>query len=279
MKRCKNGTRKNDAGECVKKDTLKRQLKRCANGTRKNKAGECVKKIFITPRTAYAKKHFKNPIKLLNKRNGKYDVLFQVSYKEKQFHKFVGPNDPNVIPIDDCVVQTLFSLGLREVNQAKHNSSYITSTRKPFITPRKTEKYISEIFDIEKKHIVFKYKNLNSYREVDDFFYENLQNNYATYCSITFKKKGAKKTDNDVGGHALVVYKKNNILNYFDPQRKSRKTNQNFFEHSLSNMYELDEYGDKIENKNDISKLRWFQIVDLKEKKQLVRNDCIIDEQ
>ena len=279
MKRCKKGTRKNKAGECVQKDVAKTPTrKRCPNGTRKNKQGECVKKVFHTPRTLYAKRNFKKPIMLLNQKNGKHDLLFQVTFNEKQFRKFVGPNDPDTSPMFDCVVQTLFSLGLRDVNLAKQNSKTINNKKVSFMRPSKIKKYISEAFDIDQKNIVFNFKSVKSYNEVDEFFYENLENNYASYCSISFKKKGEVSKDKVVSSHALVVYKKNNILHYFDPQRKSRKTGTNFLEYSLSIMYELDEYGEKDTNMNDISKLRWFQIVDLKEKKPLVRNDCIIDE-
>jgi hypothetical protein len=41
IKRCPNGTRRDNTGNCVAKSTPKTR-KRCPNGTRRNKAGDCV---------------------------------------------------------------------------------------------------------------------------------------------------------------------------------------------------------------------------------------------
>ena len=65
------------------------------------------------------------------------------------------------------------------------------------MTPAKIKKYISEAFDIDQKNIVFNFKSVKSYNEVDEFFYENLENNYASYCSISFKKKGEVSEDKE----------------------------------------------------------------------------------
>ena len=277
LKRCKNGTRKTQSG-CVKKSEIVKTLKRCENGTHKNKRGECVRKIFVTPRTAYANRYFKKPAVLLNKdKNGKMDVMFQVSYKNpQQFLKYQGANDPDKYPERDCLIQSLFSLGLRDIQKAKEDSRKIFSTKKG-VNPKKTIKYIKEIFDIDKENIVFKVNKIKSYREIEDFLDKNLYNNHASILSIGYRKK---ETGEHTHGHALIVYKENNILHFFDPQikaqNKKRKTPRNFLEFSLSNLYDYDENADEVMHESEPSAMRWYNIINVKNKKKMVKNDCII---
>jgi len=97
--------------ECEQKDkpeVEKPVAKRCPNGTRKNK-GDCIPKM-ATPRTQYACR-FKKPI-YLSERD-----LFQIHFDTPD--QFIQYTNLSKTPKLDCGYQSLFALGLLEVEHAK----------------------------------------------------------------------------------------------------------------------------------------------------------------
>jgi hypothetical protein len=112
--RCPNGTRKNKQGVCEPKTekTEKTKPARCPNGTRKNKQGVCEpKETKATPRTQYTCNYFKKPI-YLSERD-----LFQIHFDTPD--QFIQYTNLSKAPKLDCGYQSLFSLGLLEVEHAK----------------------------------------------------------------------------------------------------------------------------------------------------------------
>jgi hypothetical protein len=127
--RCPNGTRKNKQDVCQPKTVLnpnlpKTKSKRCPNGFRKIK-GECkqyTKKTHATPRTKYSCRYFKKPIQMSK------NELFQINFdKPDQFKKYVNLSKE---PTLDCGYQSLFALGLLEVEHAKKSSEEVNTKGK-----------------------------------------------------------------------------------------------------------------------------------------------------
>ena len=125
--RCPNGTRKNKKGDCEPTSKkLASKSKRCPNGTKKNK-GVCVPKTeklakMATPRTKYSCRYFKKPIQMSK------NELFQISFDTpEQFKKYVNlSKDPKL----DCGYQSLFALGLLEVEHAKKSAEEVNTKGK-----------------------------------------------------------------------------------------------------------------------------------------------------
>jgi hypothetical protein len=222
--RCPNGTRKNKQGDCVKKTMTKlalkpgsTKIKRCPNGTRKNKKGDCepstskrcpngtknkgdcVPKTekMATPRTKYSCHYFKKPIQMSK------NELFQVGFDTpEQFKKYVNlSNSPKL----DCGYQSLFALGLLEVEYAKKSAEEVNTKGKVGI-------YTNELITFFRLNFGFTSKeSIQSYDSHDTkkFLQNHLENNSATILLLEFAKNG----------HYIVGYKWKNKVHFYDPQQ------------------------------------------------------------
>ena len=138
--RCPNGTRKNKLGVCEPKPDKSTQVpkKRCPNGTRKNKQGECEPKTFQgskTPRTKYTCKFFKKQIYLSERE------LFQIHFDTPdQFKEYANLSKS---PKLDCGYQSLFALGLLEVEHAKKSAEEVNTKGKVGIFTNELKTFLS----------------------------------------------------------------------------------------------------------------------------------------
>ena len=224
-----------------------------------------------TPRTKYAEKHFednKQRIHLLGEHDekepydydGKY-VVFQVPYNDvRQFTKYENldlNHDPHK---KDCAIQSMFSLGLQDVELSKQCSSDINMNGKEGITRQTINDYIKSAFGLSSETQVMRkridmrdvtydgddedgnydvdyyhYKHNGTEPSIEGYnFYldENLtpeQKNGKTVEFFDRKLKNGYATTISIMfsssrgnefGHRLVVYKHKNNIYFFDPQQK-----------------------------------------------------------
>lgn len=250
--RCPNGSRKNKYGDCVKTNevdtsraTKKKYLestqtqelktqkkrKRCPKGTRKNKEGNCISTKtesiqtksadMATPRTKYAKTYFSNnPIIMSDNHGpGEANVLFQVGFTTpKQFENYANLSER---PKIDCFYQSLFSIGLIDVNKAKKNSEDANTNGKTGVRTSAIKEYLEKSFELSGKEKI-QYENINipgdakgflsikvQNATIKQFFMDHLKNNHATIFTIQFLIiTDGKRAD---FSHAIVAYKYNYI--------------------------------------------------------------------
>lgn len=210
LKRCPNGTRKNKKGDC--ESTLVKPQpsnstpkKRCPNGTKKNKQGVCVPKTeklakitkMATPRTKYSCRYFKKPIQMSK------NELFQIKFDTPdQFKKYVNLSKS---PKLDCGYQSLFALGLLEVEHAKKSAEEVNTKGKVGIFTNELRTFFRLNFGFTSKESIHTY-------DTDDtkkFLENHLENNYATIVLLEFAKNG----------HYIVGYKWKNKVYFYDPQQ------------------------------------------------------------
>jgi len=214
--RCPNGTRKNKQGVCqpktskpTKQETTEIK-KRCPNGTRKNKQGICEPKNLMesdtksTPRTNYFCKYFKKQV-TMSKNN-----LFQIHFDSPdQFKNYVNlSNNPTL----DCGYQTLFALGLIEVDHAKKSSEEVNTKGKLGISTNDLKIFFRTNFGFTSSESIETRDSLNA----KIFLQDKLENNYATILLFKFEKFN----------HYVVCYKYKNKIYFYDPQ-KNRYVNIN----------------------------------------------------
>jgi hypothetical protein len=204
--RCPNGTRKNKQGVCEPKD--KPDLnpykpKRCPNGTRKNKQGVCEpkdqSKITATPRTQYACR-FKKPIYLSERE------LFQIHFDTPdQFTNYVNLSKA---PKLDCGYQSLFALGLLEVEHAKKSAEEVNTKGKVGIYNNELMTFFRVNFGFTSKETIEVYKR----HFIKLFLKHHLANNHATILLLQLKS-----------GHYIVAYKYKDVVHFYDPQASKHR--------------------------------------------------------
>jgi len=189
-----------------------RKRKRNVYGLRKIKGGE-------SPRTHYAKTYHAKPVYLLP--NTK---LFQVSFDDpKQFSMYKRITEKTKV---ECFIQTLFSLGLRKVNDAKADVEGMQTAKKG-VHWSEAKKYIATSFGLELDNLDIKWLMKKDGSEATSFAPKlsaflklHLDDNHATIYMIMFKNY-----QNDrLLGHFTVAYKHNNVVKYFDPQKREEFT-------------------------------------------------------
>jgi hypothetical protein len=290
--RCPNGSRKNKSGTCVSTNQKQKpgSIKKCSKGTRKNKNGVCViytstkknrsenkSSVRKTPRSIYARRYFadnKTRIHLLDKINvGDNSVMFQVNYNDvSQFTNYENLHDK---PQIDCFFQSIFSLGLRDVKIAKIDSKNINAYGKSGVTSDDIRTFIKNAFNLSLYEVVeFTYVRLDKYvieqkkgrkfikRLIGKFLDGKIKEGYASLIFVErFYEDGRR------GGHYIITYKNNNIVYYFDPQKKSRANG----EHDMFNSTDI--Y--KVLNSGIIS-IGYFTINNLKSPMPLLDTTCPI---
>ena len=204
-KRCPNGTRKNK-GVCEPKDKIAPNSKpdkpkRCPNGTRKNK-GDCIPKDkLVTPRTQYACR-FKKPI-YLSERD-----LFQIHFDTPD--QFIQYTNLSKAPKLDCGYQSLFALGLIEVEHAKKSAQEVNTKGKVGIFTNELRTFFRLNFGFTPNETIHTYER----RFIKLFLENNLANNHATILLLHFAKNG----------HYIVAYKYKDVVHFYDPQANKHRT-------------------------------------------------------
>jgi hypothetical protein len=214
--RCPNGTRKNKQGVCEpnKPKTAKTDKPkpgktdkpaRCPNGTRKNKQGVCEPKsepTMATPRTQYTCKYFKKPI-YLSERD-----LFQIHFDTPD--QFINYANLSKAPKLDCGYQSLFSLGLLEVDHAKKSAEEVNTKGKIGIFNKDLITFFRINFGFTPAETMDTYNR----RFIKLFLENNLANNHATILLLHFEKNG----------HYIVAYKYKDVVHFYDPQLNRHRT-------------------------------------------------------
>jgi hypothetical protein len=211
--RCPNGTRKNKQGVCepkkpkpdkpVKPETdkaVKPETKRCPNGTRKNKQGVCEPKITATPRTQYACR-FKKPIYLSQRE------LFQIHFDTPD--QFKDYTNLSKAPKLDCGYQSLFALGLLEVEHAKKSAEEVNTKGKVGIYTDELKRFFRINFGFTPEETIEVYHR----RFIKPFLKHNLANNHATIVLLELEKNG----------HYIVAYKYKDVVHFYDPQASKHR--------------------------------------------------------
>jgi len=292
--RCPNGYRKNKIGECVKKNDggiQPTKKKRCINGTRKNKLGECIPidknktttrrfriNTRLSSRTMYANEYFANSenIHLFSDPN-KEVVLFQVNYNIDQFLNYKNLNKNRIKQPINCLFQSLFSLGLRNVKMSKHDSVNVNRHGKEGVSTLETAKYIHNAFDLTPQEVVdyksvdIRYNkdgNPNTSKSIDKkiekFFNKNLENGYATIIFIKYIPQSL----NTPLAHAFIVYKYEDEIYFFDPSSKGVRSQNNVYTKRITDVIDA--------NVNIITHYFYCRIRNLKTPKPLINNYCPI---
>ena len=288
--RCPNKSRKDKFGNCIKTmvGMNPQTKKRCPNGSRKNKLNVCVstnktriKRISSsernTPRTIYAKKYFvntKDNIHLFADPT-KDVVLFQVNYNVKQLLNYQNLITTDTYQPIDCLFQSLFSLGLRNVKMSKNDSMNINLSGKFGVTTIETAKYIHTAFGLS-PHEVVEYnavklnKNDNIStpkiinKKITKFFNTYLENGYATIIFIKYKPLSSDLSL----AHAIVVYKYENNILFFDPQSKNIRSDSKVYTMFVSDIIDT--------TINNITHYFYCRIWNLKTPKPLTDDSCLI---
>jgi len=234
-----------------------------------------------TPRAQYAREYFKDvPIHLLNQGpvlphvfGEPPGLLFQVSYTSTdQFTHYVNLHkDPEI----DCFYQSLFTLGLRGATLAKKDSKDINKKGESGVPLYEIIHYIAFAFNIPMEQVMFQrlpylevkpgvYKNKNSKAKINELFYTYLENNYATIFFIEFSRKGKFYYS-----HAMVAYKWNDVVYYFDPQKKGMLADKKVLSTSLSHII-------KYSKNSTITDFGYFKVPVTEKPLELVDKTCPI---
>ena len=204
--------------------------------------------------TKYAMDHFSDPIKVLGRHS-----LMQVSFTQKQFDEYQDFNYRGSTRFigGACVIHSLFSLGLRHVNKAKLEGEIMHMKKQSEVregVPNiSTAKYLTKILKLPKgsikAHAKYFFEIPEYEKQYDDEMSKILdtllENNYATilvvcYADVNktrkegngpfldyYMNKDAEITNKIRLGfwnsmcHAIVAYKMNDKVGYYDPQTLS----------------------------------------------------------
>jgi hypothetical protein len=170
-----------------------------------------------TPRKDYFNKFFKNKKVILSNHK-----LFQVVIDINQFKEYVKISSPERTNLKDCAIQSLFSLGLRDRKFGKKDSK-----KNKGVMINNIRQYLRDVFQIPNRQIwdnkveIYTPEFLEEFR---DMINSNLQNSMATIIYVDYYVN-----DNNYC-HAIIVYKYDDKVVYFDPQNKTEiKDLQKYF--------------------------------------------------
>ena len=136
----------------------------------------------------------------------------------------------------DCVFQTLFSLGLRDIHTAKHESNVINKLgfyKKKIIGVQalQLESYIQQIFGLEKENTKVIHIESFSIIKMNEYLSTKLLENTCTILLFTYK--------NGKFGHCVTAFKHNNKIYIFDPQLTTTYSSSIYsFKEDMSIIYE-----------------------------------------
>jgi hypothetical protein len=193
----------------------------------------------ISPQIEYVNEYFSAPIKVLGRRS-----LFQVSFTPEQFQQYqrIDYNDGKYYyKGGSCVIHALFSLGLRNVTEAKKDVKVMDYRSRKKIRDDvlwvNNANYLENIMKLPKGSIkvwINKCDGTTVEDELKRAMNLLLENNHATIFGLDFYDNDEKKSN----GHAVVAYKRDGIVEYFDPQTFKKTKNNKSIESVMK------EYGD-----------------------------------
>lgn len=210
--------------------------------------------------TKYAIDHFSDPIKVLG-RHSLMQVTFTPKQFD-EYQNFNIKGGETLFEGGACVIHSLFALGLRHVNNALLEGELMDTKRtrklRQGVLNINTSKYLTNILKLPKgsikAHAKYFFEIPEYYNQHEDEMYRILdsllENNYATMIAVYYpicnhkedKKEIEKqdaKTINDIrlgfygrngaydernGAHAIIAYKMNDKVQYYDPQTLSNSS-------------------------------------------------------
>jgi hypothetical protein len=196
-----------------------------------------------TPRSDYYETNFTKEVTLLD------NVLFQVSFNNVgQFYNYVNiiPKKSQNYNYPDCVIQSLFALGLRNIHALRADvDNILIKNHKEGVTSSSIYRYLEKSFGLNKYTVsatkiyypddiknILKLKTYDErvnalsgvYKQVHKIYSEYIQPNHATILIVNLYQY------NITWGHSIVMFKHGDQIMFFDPQ-------QNIISNSLENMY------------------------------------------
>jgi len=152
--------------------------------------------------------------------------MFQVNYIDvSQFTNHVNLSH---YPRIDCFFQSIFSLGLRDVTIAKKDANDVNIKGNAGVDTNEIKLFIKNAFNLTpKEYVKIGFYHLDEYvivkqsgnefinELITSTLYHKLKEGYATiiYVNRYVSENGF------TGGHFIVVYKYNDTIYFFDPQK------------------------------------------------------------
>ncbi len=227
----------------------------------------------ISPRTTYRKLTKENQITMVGTHNPSKDNIFRIKIDNpiELFSNYRNLANPNRVG-NDCGFQTLFALGLLDRNEALKGSKSVNIARNSLnmtgvgLDLGTVRRHICRIFGLKETDLRTRFHynpdlvSTISVDELVEFFDRNLENNMATFVRIAW--------DTEIG-HFIVVFKQNDIVQVFDPQRTS-KTMARFTNTPTRNpiFYASDLVKEYTQNDSDPAYLYEFNYYSLKKNKK-----------
>tara|TARA_Y100000816_G_scaffold117597_1_gene82477 strand:+ start:1431 stop:3389 length:1959 start_codon:yes stop_codon:yes gene_type:complete len=210
--------------------------------------------------TKYAMDHFSDPIKVLGRHSLMQVTFTQKQFDEYQDFNYRGSME---FGGGACVIHSLFSLGLRHVKKAKLEGEIMHMKKQSEVRDGVpniyTSKYLTKILKLPKGSIKVHAKHFIEIPEYEKQYEDEmskildtlLENNYATIISVVFvdtddsssiklnqqnllnyyMNKDPKFINDmrlgfygNISGHAIVAYKMNDKVGYYDPQTLSNSS-------------------------------------------------------
>jgi hypothetical protein len=232
----------------------------------------------------YAKRYFKNNksrIHLLDKigKSKTKNIMFQVNYNGvEQFRDYQNLSSN---PTKDCVFQSIFSLGLRDVKLAKQDSLNVNTHGRGGVHTDEFKLFVKNAFALSPEEeiteeymllgtgapklitpkIITEKSKLND--KIVKLFNKKLKDGYATKISVLMVL-----SNGFTGGHAIIVYKYENQIYFFNPQAKSQPNPSRVV--TSTYIYDL------FNPTTWLDGLSYYTISNLKSPKPLVNTSCPI---
>jgi len=234
----------------------------------------------VTPRTAFAKAYFTKPVTLLNtfpldsESVADRKLLFQVSFTTPdQFTNYANLSKPG--RQIDCLYQSLFSIGLREVNKAKMDSVEINEKGKKGVGRTAQKEYLKQMFGLRENQIHYNrteeqrtsggsISTKMTIKLLQDLCKRKLKDNHTTIIIVRFYKR-----ERFSHGHAIIAYKYKGIVYFFDPQQKGIIDDNKIRSRTLAHLA-------KYAGNSDIGGFSFYMINELPEPREPVNLTCDI---
>lgn len=134
--------------------------------------------------------------------------LFQIHFDTPdQFKEYANLSKS---PKLDCGYQSLFALGLLEVEHAKKSAEEVNTKGKVGIFTNELKTFFRVNFGFKPEENIYVYER----RFIKIFLENNLANNHATMLLLNFEKNG----------HYIVAYKYKDVVHFYDPQKSKHRT-------------------------------------------------------
>lgn len=234
----------------------------------------------ITPRTAYAKAYFTKPVTLLNtfpldsESVADHKLLFQVSFTTPdQFTNYTNLSKPG--RRIDCLYQSLFSIGLRDVNKAKMDSVEINEKGKKGVDKTAQKEYLKQMFGLRENQIHYNRTaeqrtpggSISTEMTIQLLQYlckRRLKDNHTTLIILFFYKN-----ERVTHSHAIIAYKYKGIVYFFDPQMKGKIDDKKIRSRTLTHLA-------KYSGNSVIGSFSFYMINELPEPREPVNLTCDI---